>query len=215
MEWIPAHDPYTGTPVAAIMAYAEIPLPERRELVRRATLKIPDYEDVVYADRDSIRGKYRYEDHIWRMHFGSRGRIEDEVTRKSWPLDHVESGMVFCGATTCVVRWSVCNNWSIITRIHDETHLPLPPLQEPSPSPEPSRPYEQVTWGGDDDPDGDWYSGSPARYWPTPTTGIGNYHYGHPSPIPEPTIAGLLASGLVGVAFLSRRRLTWKRDSSV
>ena len=103
--------------VAAVMAFATIPMPVRMVLAERAERN--DYDDVVLIDRDSIKshsGRHAYGPDLRSMHFGGKGKICDSITRK-WKSDHVESAMVFCEGTYCVARPSVCNNLSLITRL--------------------------------------------------------------------------------------------------
>lgn len=127
----PGHDPYTGTARAAIERMTTIPESVRAALIARAELV--DYDDVVMIDRDSIRSKTReYEPEITFMAFGGRGRVCDRVDRSGWAPEHVESGMVFCESAWCILRPSVCNNWSIITRRPEATR-PVEPAISPVP----------------------------------------------------------------------------------
>ena len=113
----PGSDPYTGSARAAIMAFAQIPQAVRTALIERAESNGLTYDEVVVIDRDAIRGSARYAPELRSMHFGSRGRICDTVSRTGWSAEHVETAMVFCEAGYCVARPAVCNNWSMVTRL--------------------------------------------------------------------------------------------------
>ena len=115
----PGRAPYTGSARAAIMAFATIPAPIRQVLAERA--ERGDFDDVVMIDRDSItshNGRHAYRPEMRSMHFGGKGKVCDTITRK-WKSSHVESAMVFCEGAYCVARPSVCNNYSLITRLPD------------------------------------------------------------------------------------------------
>ena len=97
----PGRDAYTGTPRAAIMAMAEIPMPVRIFLVARA--EAHDFDDAVMIDRDTIRShKHAYSPVIRQMAFGARGRVCKTVSRASWAADRVEGAWVYCDSGWCV-----------------------------------------------------------------------------------------------------------------
>jgi hypothetical protein len=116
----PGQDPYSGTPTAAIMQFVSIPKHVRVALAARAESRL-DYDETVVIDRDSIRSKDRsYSSEITAMHFGSKGKLCDKVSRKNWKPDHIETAMVYCESGYCVMRPAVCNNWSILQREDDK-----------------------------------------------------------------------------------------------
>lgn len=129
----PGDDPYSGTARAAIMAYAQIPKATRIALVARAEAATPDYDDIVFVDRESIRGRREYYPDISSMHFGGKGRLCGSVTRSNWDDKHVESAIVFCADGWCVARFSVCNNWSIIRLADRRPETLIGALDEPEP----------------------------------------------------------------------------------
>lgn len=111
-DWAPASHPYTGTPEDAIMAFSDIPIHVRETLIEKA--KNYTYDDVVVIKRDSIKGRNDYLPDLRNMHGGSKGAVCLSPSRVKWSDSQTERGMVFCDSGYCVVRPSVCNNWSII-----------------------------------------------------------------------------------------------------
>jgi hypothetical protein len=112
----PGADPYTGTPTAAIMAKTQIPLGVRLTLAARVSKHRPEFDDLVFIDRDSIRSRqHAYDPDISDMVFGKGHRCLG-VDRSAWAPSHVETAMVFCEAGWCVARPAVCNNWSVVRR---------------------------------------------------------------------------------------------------
>lgn len=113
----PGADPYTGTPAVAISQMHSIPEPVRLALIERVK-KFDSYEDVVYADTSSIWSAIgkptSYSPYIYYMSSG-KNKMCAIVTR-SWKPEHLESGVVYCEQSTCIVHWSVCNNWSMISK---------------------------------------------------------------------------------------------------
>lgn len=113
-DWsAPGADRYTGTATAAIHAFATIPAPVRERLIARHEKRA--YDDLVYIDRDSIRGREQAWDPAIRdMHFGSRGKVCGRVDRSMWKSAQVESAVVYCDSGYCVAWPSVCGNWFVI-----------------------------------------------------------------------------------------------------
>lgn len=113
-DWAaPGADRYTGTATAAIHAFAAIPEPVRQRLVAKHDKRT--YDDIVYIDRDTIRGrKDAWDPAIRNMHFGSRGKLCGQVDRSMWKSAQVESAVVYCDSGYCVAWPSVCGNWFVI-----------------------------------------------------------------------------------------------------
>lgn len=109
----PGADRYTGNAEAAIHAYADIPTPARMELI--AKIRGGKNDDHVAITRDGIAGTSVYSD-FRMMHFGSRGKVCNTVSRSKWANGAIERGLVYCVQNFCVVRPSVCNNWARITK---------------------------------------------------------------------------------------------------
>lgn len=211
----PGIDPYTGSARAAIMAFAQIPQGVRAALVTRAESKDLAYDEVVVIDRDAIRGRARYAPELRSMHFGSRGRICDTVSRAGWAPDHVETAMVFCESGYCVARPAVCNNWSIVLRLEDDQTPdpagpnlavapqgpagPPPMISESVPSAPAAGPsFSAATserWLGFGTPGGVY---APLEWLPAgPRTPI--------AAVPEPPIMVLLGLGVAGL-------VAWRRN---
>lgn len=108
----PGHDPYTGKPEAAIMAFTDIPLSIRKTLIERAEQN--EYSDLVQINKAGIVGRNDYGPDLKDMHFGSSGKQCHTVSRAKWRDTDAERAMVFCEEGYCVARPSVCNNWSRI-----------------------------------------------------------------------------------------------------
>lgn len=213
-EWThPGADPYRGTPSAWI---AQAPIPSAAKLELLAMIATNSYTDVVYISRNAIVSanpsirEYRYGSELQAMAFGA-GRVCGQPSRVGWDAGHIESGMVFCASdNSCVVRPSICNNWSIIFR-EPETPpalvwMPVPEVPAESPPVIPS----EVPVGADEPrPIGFGWPGPSGFGWP----GGGGGGYGAPpvytappsqvSTIPEPSSWALMLGGL---AILFRRR---------
>lgn len=114
-EWIPHHDPYTGTPTAAVMAFTDIPLVTRITLIER--IKRNDYTETVSIHKTEIVARNAYEPGIRSMHFGSKGQLCGTVTRAKWRDSDTQGAIAYCEGETCVIRPAVCNNWAIVRRI--------------------------------------------------------------------------------------------------
>lgn len=217
-EWDhPGRDIYTGTPRAAIMAMGTIPDSVKQVLISRAERN--DYDDIVFIDKDSVRGKYAYQPEVKFMAFGGRGTICKSVSRNSWSATHVESAMAFCDKGYCVARPSVCNNWSIIERVQprppaetfeirsaDTDKRSLPPEREAielATLPMPSVPdVPQESWGA---PGESYYSINTYTYMASPPVII---NYPCPvTPVPEPSTFMLLAIGLTALIYSLKGKL--------
>ena len=136
----PGVNPYSGSPRAAIMAFTQIPKAVRIILVARVEGDRLGFNDSVVIDRDSIRGKSgSYAPEINSMHFGSKGKLCDTVSRKNWKDDHTEFGLVYCEMGYCVMLPSVCHNWAIVQRLPDDSGTvvfgDLPTYVTPLPQP--------------------------------------------------------------------------------
>lgn len=107
------HNPYMGTPAAAIMALTTIPEDARRVLV--AKVERNAYDDHVSITRDTIAGQRAWRDSLSYMAFGSAGTVCKSVTRDRWKPGTEHRALVYCVEQWCVARPSVCGNWAIIT----------------------------------------------------------------------------------------------------
>lgn len=212
----PGTDVFTGSPTMAIYAMApDIPVRVKRVLAERAERH--EVDDVVYIDRDSIRGKYDYEPEISFMAFGSRGRVCANVTRNKWSSDHVESAIVICEQGWCIARPSVCNNWSLVTRREPrgappvallappvETFLP-PAIEVDAPPGTPNVFLRDVPEGL---PPGTSTDGGVPQGVPgfVSLPGVPVLVVGRVTPVPEPTVLWLMIVGLVAVAWKIGKR---------
>jgi hypothetical protein len=210
----PGADAYTGSATAAIYAMApDIPVRVKRVFAERAERH--EVDDVVYIDRDSIRGKYAYEPEISFMAFGSKGRICANVTRNKWSPDHVESAIVICEQGWCVARPSVCNNWSLVTR-HEPAGPAAPPVALLAPPEAFGPPASEVGAPGPtplllrDVPleaqpgEGDGPS-APLVRGPVFLSGL-PVLVEPVTPVPEPTVLWLMIVGLVAIAWKVGKR---------
>ncbi|MEO6364027.1 MAG: MHFG family PEP-CTERM protein [Caldimonas sp.] len=208
----PGADRYTGRTDAAIMALAVIPESARRALIAKADRH--DFDEVVYIDRDAIRGKASYDPEIRYMAFGSRGKVCETVSRAKWAPEQVETAMVYCAESYCVAVPSICGNVFLLTRRPDEERPPaavVPPETFETPVAPPvaaappmdAAPPATFTQGCDCPPGGGGGGGGGyvvfvggggggGGFYPTPpVTPIGPV-----TPIPEPSTWALLAAGL-------------------
>jgi hypothetical protein len=112
----PGKDPYMGELPAAIDRYTDLPADVRAKLKDRIAKQ--QYDDLVVIKRDSIEGggNFVYASDIRGMHFGSKGRVCDSVTRKNWKPTMTERGLVYCEAGQCVLVPTVCRNVSRVSR---------------------------------------------------------------------------------------------------
>lgn len=109
----PGHNPYTGTPEAALAHYKDIPPAQRRVLAEKIVRGKTD--DEVEITRNGISGKKRqYYPEIRDMHFGA-SQVCRNTTRAKWKLEHRESGAVYCTVDHCVMVPKVCGNISRVT----------------------------------------------------------------------------------------------------
>lgn len=113
-DWThPGANRYTGMQSAAVMSYAEIPLPVRMVLASRVAAHA-GYTDVVTIHRDGIvseRDGSDYHADLAGMHFGAGQRCE-KVDRSRWSDGHEEKALVYCFAGHCIAIPSVCGNVS-------------------------------------------------------------------------------------------------------
>ncbi|MBV8124478.1 MAG: MHFG family PEP-CTERM protein [Burkholderiaceae bacterium] len=108
----PGVNPYMGDVVEALDHYHDMPADVLAKL--KSKMQRRAYDDVVLIRRDRIEGTASYDSEITDMHFGS-GSVCHTVTRKRWPADQVERGLVFCEGDQCVVVPTVCRN---VSRLH-------------------------------------------------------------------------------------------------
>ena len=124
----PGTDRYQGTARSAIEAMSEIPAPVRAALIARTEKKVPDFDEVVMIDRETIRGKRAYAPELRNMAFGSKGRVCRTTTRDRWTDSHVETAMVYCESGWCIAQPVVCGNWSQIALAPQPPVPLLPPV---------------------------------------------------------------------------------------
>lgn len=110
----PGADAFMGAVPAAVDRYTDIPAEVRERL--KARMERRDFDEMATIRRDSITGRYRYENQIRDMHFGT-GRVCRSVTRSKWAPDAVERGLVYCEAEHCIIVPTVCRNVSRVTRL--------------------------------------------------------------------------------------------------
>jgi len=110
----PGVNPYTGSSVAAIERYTDIPEQVRNTLKRRIAENQSD--DQVRITRDAIIGKNRYAPGIRDMHFGAAS-VCASVTRNKWSEQRQEPGAVYCVGEHCILVPRICGNISRITRL--------------------------------------------------------------------------------------------------
>lgn len=118
----PGADRYVGTIPAAIAAYG-LPLATQSALI--AAWESRQFSDHVVIDRTDIRGQtHDYAPVIREMHFGSRGRVCESVSRSGWSAEHVETAIVLCADDECVAIPAVCSNVFRLTRVVRATDRP-------------------------------------------------------------------------------------------
>lgn len=122
----PGADRFTGDLVAAVDDYDQIPVASRARLKRR--LASHQYDERVTVTRDHLEG---YSD-LRSMHFGSKGKVCDQVTRSKWADTAAVDALVYCDGEHCLLVPSACSNLSLVTRIPTAT---LPPVAELGPEP--------------------------------------------------------------------------------
>lgn len=122
-EWTPSNNVYTGKTETAIYAFAEIPLEVRKALIER-TKKATSYDDVITISRNSISGNHQYAPEITSMHFGSKGRMCETVSRIKWRDSDTQQALVYCESDHCIIRPSICNNWAIVYRLAETAGIP-------------------------------------------------------------------------------------------
>lgn len=128
-EWsAPGANPYYGTAEAAVRAMAPLEVSMRARLLDRVR-NLSAYDDVVFVDREAVRGKaHRYErDLIW-LNSGDGRHVCAIATRDSWKPEAVETAIAFCVGAVCAVKFSVCGNWAIVTIRSEPPPAPVPPL---------------------------------------------------------------------------------------
>lgn len=108
----PGADVYRGDVTAAVDSYTDIPPAARAALKKR--MAAYQYDEIATIRRDSIAGKYRYDD-LRDMHFG-QGKVCRSVTRDKWTASSVERGLVYCEGEHCLIVPTVCRNVSRVTR---------------------------------------------------------------------------------------------------
>ena len=115
----PGHEPYTGTFYEWVQ---RLPKDKQEQVLPlRGRAESHRYDSVVYADANAItdangKSDYTYDPAITYMASGSNGKVCTKINRLTWKPEQMVSGMVFCNGMVCAVRWSVCNNWSLIRR---------------------------------------------------------------------------------------------------
>ena len=121
----PGVDPYRGDAAGALSHYTEIPLAERRLLLRKIAAATPD--DNVRIGRDSIAGAREYDPVIRDMHFGRR-RLCGTVDRSGWQAARSEPAAVYCAGEHCILVPRICGNVSRVSR----RPAPAPPRPRPA-----------------------------------------------------------------------------------
>jgi hypothetical protein len=105
----PGANKYRGLPVNALKDYY-------MDYQVRAALQVKMnqhlYDDVVEIRRDGVVGYKNLRD----MHYGKDGYCPGAVDTSRWDALHVERGLVYCVADTCVIVPTVCNNVSLIDK---------------------------------------------------------------------------------------------------
>ena len=218
----PGKSPYQGTGVEWAQ---RLPDAERRQVAPLvARIEAQQFDAVVYADTSRIydangRDDYAYGSDIGYMAGGARGTVCRTTTR-AWAPGRIESGMAYCAGDICAVKWSVCGNWSIVTRTDPHAGAARPaallsfaagaaPLGQPV-VPVPGVPggpdgvlTRQALAGGAGHGYAAGWGYLPAIAAPGPSYGSAPV-----SPVPEPaTWAGLFA-GLALVGWRARRGRT-------
>ncbi len=110
----PGVNPYRGELGAAVDRYTDIPAATRAVLKQRMAAQ--RYDDMAVIGRDHITGGSRYSAELRDMHFGN-GRLCRSVTRKGWPAQAEERGLVYCEGAHCIIVPTVCRNVSRVTRL--------------------------------------------------------------------------------------------------
>jgi hypothetical protein len=109
----PGHNPYTGSPAAAIDRYTDIPEAVRGTLKRR--IEEHQADDSVTITRDAIAGKSKYDPAIHDMHFGAAS-VCASVTRSKWTATRAEPAAVYCVGEHCILVPKICGNVSRISK---------------------------------------------------------------------------------------------------
>ncbi|MGB9991874.1 MHFG family PEP-CTERM protein [Pseudoduganella rhizocola] len=153
----PGHNPYTGTPEAALAHYKDIPAEHRKTLISK--IKSDRSDDTVTISRNGISGKMRqYYPEIKDMHFGAN-QVCRSTSRTKWKIEHREPGSVYCAGDHCVLIPKVCGNISRITRRPEGGAGPLIGSLYPNrgrllPAPPPQTPIYDVSGpSGEEEPE--------------------------------------------------------------
>lgn len=112
----PGESRYIGPIDKAIMSYTDIPLPVRERLVRRATAKPKQYDEIATIDRHGIRGAANSYVNLRQMFFGPNYRAE-KVTMEAWPFDQVERALVFTEEDCTILIPLVCGNVARVDKV--------------------------------------------------------------------------------------------------
>lgn len=216
----PGHDPYMGEVPAAIEIYTDIAPAVRARL--RARMAVRNYDDFVIIERDLIHSaQYVYGSEIRSMHFGSRGKVCNSVSRRGWSSSMQVLALVYCEGDTCIAVPTICRNVSRIDRYGPQAPLAPPmatyplPGAENAPSGPPSPPGEAVRLA-DAAPaspeasiaDSPGYGPAPYyAYLPTASGGISFVPVPVPVvlAVPEPATWALMGVGLL-VVLLGQRK---------
>jgi hypothetical protein len=107
----PGHNPFKGSPVAAIMSYEQIPMADRLSLAARvqAGRRPDDTPDITATGISSVR--YKYITDVHDMHFGRSGSCKS-VTRFGWAPGAVQPAKSYFAGKYAIIIPNVCGNIS-------------------------------------------------------------------------------------------------------
>lgn len=112
----PGFSRFTGDPVVAVARY-NLPPDVVKDL--QAKMSARRYDDLATITRDDISSPTVQYSDLRSMHFGSKGKVCNSVTRSKWAVTDKQMALIYCSGDYCVALPTVCGNLSLITKRTD------------------------------------------------------------------------------------------------